>query len=261
MISSLTLMTLAAAGLTSAAWNEQCILPEFAKTVTTAANLSPQDALEAIKASASCQQCDVQADGSGYYVPGLFYQHPDGRVEEVTNNNISLQYSAGSSTKSFPAGLTMMAGNPALRTSDPAAKTGLTCHENPSLPHPFCPDALTGFVNFQSCWNGHDLVTADNSHVAYPANDACPSTHPIELPSIYLEVVYKVNVVPEDPRDGGYYFLANGDTTGKIHVYPYQIFPIRTSVSMLTWIRLWVFRYFCEPLEPFGPGCCHQAMW
>ena len=215
---SLALLTLAAAGLTSAAWNEQCVLPSLAKTLSTAANLSPENALEAIKASASCHQCDVQADESGYYVPGIFYQHPDGRVEEVTNNGISLQYSAGSSAVPFPAGLTMVAGNPLARTSDPARNTGLTCHEDPIFPHPFCPDALTGFVKFQSCWNGHDLVTADNSHVAYPANDACPSTHPVELPSIYLQVVYKVNVVPENPRDGGYYFLADGDTTGKFHV-------------------------------------------
>ena len=218
MLSSLALITLAAAGLTSAVWTEQCTLPEFAKTVSMAANLSPENALKAIKASASCQQCDVQADGSGYYVPGVFYQHPDGSVEEVTNNGLSIQYSAGSSAEAFPAGLTMVAGNPAARTSQPGAKTGLTCHENPTFPHPFCPDALTGFVQFQSCWNGHDLVTADNSHVAYPADNACPSTHPVELPSIYLEVVYKVNVVPENPRDGGYYFLANRDTTGKSHI-------------------------------------------
>ena len=89
ILSSLTSITLAAADLTSAAWNEQCILPAFAKTVSTATNLSLQNALEAIKASASCQQRDVQADGSGYYVPGLFYQHPDGRVEEVTNHGLS----------------------------------------------------------------------------------------------------------------------------------------------------------------------------
>lgn len=55
MLRVLTSIGLAAAGLTSAAWNEQCILPAFAETVSTAANLSPQNALEAIEASASCQ--------------------------------------------------------------------------------------------------------------------------------------------------------------------------------------------------------------
>ena len=200
-------------------------MPAFAKTLSTAANLSPANALQAIKAAADCKQCDVQADGSGYYVPGLFYHHPNGQVEEVTTNGLSIQYSACSSAKPFPAGLTMMAGNPAARTSDPAAKTGLTCHENPSLPHPFCPDALTGFVKFQSCWNGHDLVKADNSHVAYPANNACPSSHPVVLPSMVLTVVYKVNVVPQNPRDGGYYSLANGDTTGKFRVFHHHILP------------------------------------
>ena len=66
-------LVLDASHKTSAAWNEQGILPALAKTVSTAADLSPQNAPEAIKASASCQEYDVQADESGYYVPGLFY--------------------------------------------------------------------------------------------------------------------------------------------------------------------------------------------
>ena len=118
MLSSLTLITLAAVGLTSAAWNEQCILPALAKTVSTAASPRSQNALQAIKASADCKQCDVQADGSGYYVPSLFYQHPNGRVEGVTSDGLSNACSAKSSAKPFPAGLTMMAGNPAARTKD-----------------------------------------------------------------------------------------------------------------------------------------------
>ena len=133
--------------------------------MSTAADLSPQNAFEAIKASASCQQCDVLADGpclnnlsvamlqhqsfacrnsKGYFFPRLCYQHRSGRVEEVTNDGLSVQYSTASSAEAFPAGLTMIAGNPAAQTSEPEAKTGLTCHENPIFPLPFCPDDLIG---------------------------------------------------------------------------------------------------------------------
>ena len=123
----------------------------------------------------------------------------------------------------------MVAGNPSARVNDPTSMTSLTCHGDPRFASLFCPDALHGYVAFQSCWNGNDLVKADNSHVAYPANGGCPSSHPVELPSMGLEVVYKVQIVP---LDGGYYFFANGDTTGKLQVFPYQNIVLLATIVL-----------------------------
>lgn len=46
-------------------------------------------------------------------------------------------------------------------------------------------------IIFPQCWNARDLDSPDHmSHMAYPENGRCPSTHPYVMPAIELHVAY-----------------------------------------------------------------------
>jgi hypothetical protein len=59
---------------------------------------------------------------------------------------------------------------------------------------------MTPYSQLDSCWDGKNLDSPDHkSHVAYPVagaqtftgnsvGGACPSTHPVKIPQIMLEV-------------------------------------------------------------------------
>jgi len=60
---------------------------------------------------------------------------------------------------------------------------------------PSCPagENVVMFVQFPQCWNGKDLDSADHkSHMSYPVNGACPSTHPVAIPEISFNIYYAV---------------------------------------------------------------------
>ena len=52
---------------------------------------------------------------------------------------------------------------------------------------------LWAAVFFPQCWDGVNLDSPDHkSHVAYPVNGACPSTHPVAMPEVSFNIVYDV---------------------------------------------------------------------
>jgi Domain of unknown function (DUF1996)/WSC domain len=89
--------------------------------------------------------------------------------------------------------------------------------ETPAFNQTNCVNGLRAQVQFQSCWDGVHLSTADNSHVAYMSqidNGVCPPTHPIQLPHLFFEVLYAVNQLNASSSAGGRLVFANGDPTG-----------------------------------------------
>jgi hypothetical protein len=47
-------------------------------------------------------------------------------------------------------------------------------------------------IFFPQCWDGKNLDSPDHkSHMAYPSG-GCPSTHPVALPELTFNIVYKV---------------------------------------------------------------------
>jgi hypothetical protein len=51
-------------------------------------------------------------------------------------------------------------------------------------------------VEFPQCWDGENLDSVDHmSHVAYPTDGKCPSTHPVAIPLISYNVLYPVSDV------------------------------------------------------------------
>ena len=89
----------------------------------------------------------------------------------------------------------------------------------PQYPYMFnttCANGMRAQIVFQSCWNGQDLYLVDNSHVAYLSgldNGICPPTHPVQIPTLFIETNYAVAQVP-DQAPGGRFVFSQGDPTG-----------------------------------------------
>ncbi len=108
-------------------------------------------------------------------------------------------YIPSASIKPFPAGLRMVAGNPAS-TGVQDGVAGFTCFKpdgtwinNTAIPTE-CPagSTLTIGVSFPQCWDGVNLDSPDHrSHMAY-AVIGCPSTHPVPLTHITFNINYSV---------------------------------------------------------------------
>lgn len=114
---------------------------------------------------------------------------------------------ASNTLKAFPEGFRMLAGDTTKRapTNDFAmqgvsfACLGANKPETNSLPNYNCPGGLRAQIFFPSCWDGKNLDSPDHkSHMAYPASGAynngpCPSTHPVQLVSLFYEILYDTN--------------------------------------------------------------------
>jgi hypothetical protein len=71
-----------------------------------------------------------------------------------------------------------------------------------AFPTKACPGGIRSNILYPTCWDGVNLDSPDHkSHVAYPTNGpalfsgtgtggACPSTHPVKIPQVMLEVPY-----------------------------------------------------------------------
>ena len=71
-----------------------------------------------------------------------------------------------------------------------------------------CTGGLRAEVTFPSCWDGVNLDSADHkSHMAYPGPDgfwesgACPETHPVRLPTLFFEAIFRTHEVGMEAGD------------------------------------------------------------
>jgi hypothetical protein len=94
-----------------------------------------------------------------------------------------------------------------------------------------CPGGIRSNILYPTCWDGVNLDSPDHkSHVAYPkagpalftgssVGGDCPSTHPVKIPQIMLEIVWdttQFNNKAEWPTDSKKqpFVLSTGDDTG-----------------------------------------------
>jgi len=143
---------------------------------------------------------------SGYWAPAMIDTH-DGTP--VTPQSMIIYYKTGyngvkpGDIKSLPQGLRMIAGDsknsgpyqwggPAHFTCiDPVSGTGGSTQNVPTS----CPTGNTiwAAVMFPQCWDGVNLDSPDHkSHMSYPVQGSCPSTHPVAVPEITVNVLYPV---------------------------------------------------------------------
>ncbi len=137
------------------------------------------------------------ANRSAYWIPTLLGESgvPMAPTEAIFYYKSGYAIPGVSSRiRKLPAGLRMIAGDmtaTAPQTGGPASWgcTNRYVGHHPQIVDCDVGDLLQLTVAFPQCWNGRDLDSADHkSHMAYPRSGACPSSHPVPLPDISINV-------------------------------------------------------------------------
>ena len=104
------------------------------------------------------------------------------------------------SVQVFPKGLRIIAGDSKNTAPVGGPYFRVECASGGgnqgSIPSCSIGDTVNFAVVFPQCWDGVNLDSPDHkSHMAYATGNGCPSTHPVALPEITLNVGYKVTEV------------------------------------------------------------------
>lgn len=141
-------------------------------------------------------KCELHNDTGGYWVPTLYYPNS---TTPVPVKHAFFYYRGPTGVAQIPQDLKMVAGGSTLNPPKPdMAQRSLSWACSDSGPFytqpPDCTSLNKTFrahILFPSCWNGWQLDSPDHrSHMAYPVNGKCPSTHPVRIPKISFHVVY-----------------------------------------------------------------------
>jgi hypothetical protein len=136
------------------------------------------------------------ANRTAYWVPALL----DAAGRPQKPRSLEVYYKSGyngikpADIKAFPSGLRIIAGSAKSSSAQRVAYWG--CVNNyighpGSIPNCSAGDLLQMTIEFPQCWDGVHLDSTDHvSHVAYPQNGSCPSTHPVAIPAITFNVWY-----------------------------------------------------------------------
>ncbi|VBB86879.1 Putative protein of unknown function [Podospora comata] len=194
-----------------------------------------------ISESSTCTSCQFTEDFSNYWTAVLFFKARNGTYKRVNTIGNGLGYSASNGGQTvyyisngpvtaFKPGFRMVVGNPAFRTqaqarTNPALQ--FTCLASPmtrsgyryDFPTDTCAGGIMVTVRFPTCWDGKNTDSPDHqSHVAYPVNRNCPSTHPIKIPEVFYETYWDTRPFNNKalwPADGSQPFVWSfGDKTG-----------------------------------------------
>lgn len=200
--------------------------------------------------TASCSSCSVKENKSNYWTPTLYFQSPtNGTFKRVKqkpgpltgspNAGMVVYYIQIGTVTAFPKGFRMLSGDPMLRSYDSniADSRSITFRclqgtdtsgqgtgpDTNGMPTTNCPGGVRSQINFPTCWNGKDLDSANHkSHVAYATGSSfgnfgsgCPSTHPVQLPLLFLETYWDTAPFANEWRNGKSPFVwSMGDPTG-----------------------------------------------
>jgi hypothetical protein len=140
--------------------------------------------------------CEDPLDTASYWFPTLLQNG-----KPVPNTTVTFYYKSGvtdyRTVRPFPAGFRELVGD--MKTPDAASfggywdcgNKGGTTQEIPAS----CPKGNVLIVRYMapSCWDGTHLDTPDHkSHMAYPVNGVCPTSHPVAVPMLQAKVAYKL---------------------------------------------------------------------
>jgi len=135
----------------------------------------------------TCMRLD---DTAAYWVPTLYRG-----TTAIFPHGATIYYRRGTlaAVRSFPNNLRVIAGDATATRPQGMRVTFWSCGVNSGVQRsetvPTCPDTRGSFlrlhIRFPECWDGRRLDSADHkSHMAYAVRNACPSTHPVEVPQI-----------------------------------------------------------------------------
>ncbi|BCB86507.1 hypothetical protein Psuf_038200 [Phytohabitans suffuscus] len=139
--------------------------------------------------------CEDKGDTASYWFPTLLR---GGQPVEVST--VTFYYKSGvkdyRTVRPFPPGFRLLVGD--MRTPNAAAFGGeWSCGRGASQEIPAsCPSGNVLVVRYKapSCWDGVHLDTPDHkSHMTYPVDGLCPSSHPVALPMLQSKIAYKLS--------------------------------------------------------------------
>ena len=166
--------------------------------------------LRAANADRTATTCRNRRDGSAYWVPQLL---ADGVAVDPVSVVARYRPARGAERATFPLDFQVIAGS--SRATEQQPGIGFHCLERGasrrlSVTPPTCSDGamLAGVVRFETCWDGTNASSSDQSHVAGRVAGECPATHPISIPSLELTVSYPADGLDHD------WTLASGSTVG-----------------------------------------------
>lgn len=140
------------------------------------------------------------ANRSAYWIPTLL----DGNGKPLVPSlaifyyKTAYAFAPSSALRKPPDGLRMVAGRASATPTNPqstrAAHWGCAnkyIGHYPSIQDCGVNGEIQLTVTFPQCWDGKNLTSADQSHVAYASNKTCPTTHPYAFPEISINVRWK----------------------------------------------------------------------
>ncbi len=137
--------------------------------------------------------CNPRVDLSSYWVPTLYADNAPVEPAIVTFYYLGegVRSDIVANTQPIPLGLRIVAGNARATAPDSTTISRWSClhagHVGASKDFVNCPAGtmIESYLDFPQCWNGRDLDSPDHkSHMAYPVNQACPSSHPVLVPKL-----------------------------------------------------------------------------
>ncbi|MEO3930011.1 DUF1996 domain-containing protein [Micromonosporaceae bacterium B7E4] len=169
----------------------------------------------------SSTTCNPRVDVSSYWVPTFYADNVPVEPAIVTFYYLGegVRSDIVANTQPLPLGLRIVAGNARATAPDSTTISRWSClhagHVGASKDFVNCPAGtmIESYLDFPQCWNGRDLDSPDHkSHMAYPVNQACPSSHPVAVPKLRQVLRYPVSGDPSRFRlasGGG--FTMHGD--------------------------------------------------
>jgi len=196
-------------------------------------NASMDPATHDLPTASTCTTCTFTEDFSNYWTAVLYFRARNGTFKRVPqlpnqglrgNGGITVYYipSSDASTKvtAFKPGFRMLVGDASRRSAGndhkvchrcmPASgdNSNLNCAspDGQTLPKGFCAGGIRSIITFPTCWDGKNTDSVDHkSHVSYSSvvsgagnvgsNGNCPSTHPVKIPQVMLEIIWDVSAI------------------------------------------------------------------
>jgi hypothetical protein len=175
---------------------------DFFANVSTNASSTYEDM---ILARTNCRLAD---DTAGYWIPTLL---KSGTPVDIRRVNVYYRTGPGvdpASVVAFPPDFRVVAGGNTTLEPMVAFYSCGTGAPRTSVPGDCGTRPVRAHIHFPNCWDGVNLDSANHrSHLEYgKAKTGCPASHPLPVPMIALQVVYRL-------RDGTRTTLSSGNTT------------------------------------------------
>lgn len=151
--------------------------------------INPDSTFGSLEGSSTA--CDENADTAGYWHPTVY---SNGVRHVAPKSTFYYDSPISGPVHSYPSGLQMVAGDSKATSPQDThvvywgcgSGSGQSSLDSP----PKCSGGdLTIHVIFPNCWDGRNLDTDDQGHVAY-GRDGCPSSHPVAIPRLTMRIQY-----------------------------------------------------------------------